>query len=258
MNLQNLRFTSFLLLTFGLWSAHGHCGLAQTPAPPAPQPTLKVFQLANAQAQELALVLRGILADSRLAVDERTNSIIISGEDERLNMASALIERLDSVANPPALPATQLDRQAVQVRVVWLVSGLQGERAAPAKDLEPVVGALAQLGIEDLRVVANSLVNVSGKDFTLLGTPVLDAPTRFEVTGTLDWAPPMQHPKLALDLDVREDRDGSPHAKDAQAAPRSLVSLASTIDAPFGQFVVLGAAPIGRLTSVFVVQVVQR
>lgn len=258
MNPWPLRFASFFLLSWGLCSAHVSRGWAQTPEPPPPQPTLKVFQLANAQAQELALVLRGLLADSRLAVDERTNSIIISGETERLNIAEALIERLDAVANPPALPATQLDRQAVQVRVLWLVSGLQGERAAPAKDLEPVIGALAQLGIEDLRVVANSLVNVSGKDFTLLGTPVLDAPTRFEVTGTLDWAPPMQHPKLALDLDVREDPGVSPGAKDAQAAPRNLVSLSSTIDAPFGQFVVLGAAPIGHLTSVFVVQVVQR
>ena len=257
MNLRTLRLASLLLLTFGLCSAHVSRGSAQAPTPP-PQRTLKVFQLANAQARDLAVVLQGVLGDSPLAVDERTNSIIVSGENERLNIAEALIERLDSVTNPAALPTARPDHPPVQVRVLWLVSGLKGDRAAPAKDLEPVVGALAKLGIEDLRVVANSLVNVSGKEFALLGTPLLDAPTRFEVTGTLEWAPPMHHPKLTLDLEVRVDRGASPGAKDAQLAPHKLVSLSSTIDAPYGQFVVLGASPIDEMTSVFVLQVVQQ
>lgn len=257
MNPRTLRFASLLLLAFGLGSAHVSHGWAQTPTPP-PQPALKVFQLANARAQELAQVLQGVLGKGRFAVDERTNSLILSSDNESLGVAEALIERLDSVANPAALPTARPDHPPVQVRVLWLVSGLKGDRAAPAKDLEPVVGALAKLGIEDLRVVANSLVNVSGTTFTLLGTPVLAAPTRFEVAGELVWQPHLQYPRLTLDLSVREDRPAPKDANNAQAAPHSLVSLSSTIDAPYGQFVVLGASPIDEMTSVFVLQVVQQ
>jgi hypothetical protein len=247
-------------IAVGLLLAATDIARAQAPAPSRPEPSIKVFTLVNAKAHDMATVLVSVIKDGRVAVDERTNAIILSGDAEALRIAEALIMRLDAEAaskqdppqGRPGVPSPVL------VRLIWMVSGLEEQRSAPAKDLKPIVSELAKLGIDNLQVVANALVNVRGNEFTLLGTPELEEPVRLEVTGILDWNSTDPHPLLNIDLDVRDDRGGPLGAKDANSSPRNLVRLSSAIDAPYGQFVVLGAAPLGKLTSVFVLQVVPK
>jgi hypothetical protein len=141
------------------------------------------------------------------------------------------------------------------VRLLWLVSGLKVERGtAPGKDLAPVVEELAHLGIADLRVVANAFVSVRGSQFTLQGTPELEGPVRLDMSGKLNWEA-ADRPVLGVELRVRGAENGSIDAKAATGSSPNVLSLSSAIDAPYGQFVVLGAAPIGNLNSVFVLQV---
>jgi hypothetical protein len=232
-----------------------------------PETEMRIFRLAHADAQDTAIVLEQFVNEGRLAVDQRTNSVLVSASPDVLSVVEAVIRNLDD--RPTQEKPAQLAARPVQVRLVWLVSGLKEQRSAPGKDLEPVVAELVQLGIADPRVVANALINVHGGDFTLLGTPRLapDWPVRLELAGRLEWGQ-ADHPALRVDLAVRADQGGPSGAKDAQGPPRNLLNLASTIDAPYGQFVVLGAAPLaelasvsaplGELTSVFVLQVVPK
>jgi hypothetical protein len=62
---------------------------------------LKIFSLENAVASEAAKVLETAVPvpqgdkPLRIAVDERTSSLIVSGSEEQLKIADALLMRLD-------------------------------------------------------------------------------------------------------------------------------------------------------------------
>ncbi|HZN35690.1 MAG TPA: secretin N-terminal domain-containing protein, partial [Pirellulaceae bacterium] len=61
-----------------------------------PEEELKIVQLKNASAPALATVLASVFQrEFRIAVDERTNSLLLRGSPERLVIAVALIARLD-------------------------------------------------------------------------------------------------------------------------------------------------------------------
>jgi type II secretory pathway component GspD/PulD (secretin) len=57
----------------------------------------KVFQLVNGSAPAMANVLSSVLQREgvRIAVDERTNTLVMRGEPLQLDIAQALIQRLD-------------------------------------------------------------------------------------------------------------------------------------------------------------------
>ena len=105
--------------------------------------TLRVFHLKNASADDAGQLVVQVLGDSlRMAVDERTNSLIVQGGDESLQQMEQLLMELDSQPAKAAPPsATQLP--PVQVRIFWLLSeGANGAppegRFADLKYLEPV------------------------------------------------------------------------------------------------------------------------
>jgi len=64
---------------------------------PEAEETIKVFQLVNGSAPAMANVLTGILPREgvRIAVDERTNTLLMRGDPGNLEVARALISRLD-------------------------------------------------------------------------------------------------------------------------------------------------------------------
>jgi type II secretory pathway component GspD/PulD (secretin) len=70
---------------------------AQAAAQPAAVPVLKVFALSKAQASELVKTLQPMFEGQkiRLAADVRSNSLIVHGTPEVIEVAAALIERLD-------------------------------------------------------------------------------------------------------------------------------------------------------------------
>jgi hypothetical protein len=189
-------------------------------------------------------ILQTLLND-RIAVDERTNSVIIHGSQENAIVAEAIALRLDAEASPKA------SRQML-VRVLWLVGG-SGEALtrldSPPKDLDTVVQELAKLGIINLRLAAQTIINASTvQPLDVHGSLVLPIPwaNRLSVTGTLsDAAGGM--PSLQVAIGVHHE---SPERGSVQ-----LCNIATQITTPPGHFVVLGVTPTESLTSVFVVQV---
>jgi type II secretory pathway component GspD/PulD (secretin) len=70
---------------------------AEAAAKPAALPVLKVFALTNAEASSLVKTLQPMFEGQkiRLAADVRTNSLVVHGTPEVIEVAAALIERLD-------------------------------------------------------------------------------------------------------------------------------------------------------------------
>jgi len=64
--------------------------------------TFKVFQVINGSAPALANVINGVLQrkDLRISVDERTNTLIMRGSSDQLDVARAIIARLDIPMKP--------------------------------------------------------------------------------------------------------------------------------------------------------------
>jgi len=221
---------------------------------------LKVFSLVNADATTIAETILELFDgdDAKISVDPRTNSIVATGSEGTLEVIEALILRLDTDKKGET-PSTTL-----QVRVVWLVGGLEGEEAAqPADDLKEVLDELAKLGVTGLRQAAQVLVNTAPSgDFQVSCAPRLDeGPTDMQIHGTLELKQGM--PVLDIEITgtllqnvpVRRSL-GERHPEQINRVQRGeLASLATKIAAPFGQYVVLGVTPAADLTSVFVVQV---
>jgi hypothetical protein len=76
-------------------------GAAQPPVPGRPL-GVKVFQLKHADAQRTADILTAILngRGARLAVDDRTNSVVLASDAATAELARALIARLDTPLPP--------------------------------------------------------------------------------------------------------------------------------------------------------------
>lgn len=85
---------------------------------------IKIFQLAHAAAQDVALVIGNLAtrqqADSlRLSVDENANSLIVSGTQAELDVLEKLIARIDQAGARKQVDIGEPEN--VIVRVSWLV-----------------------------------------------------------------------------------------------------------------------------------------
>ena len=74
--------------------------------PPLKDAEVKVFQLVHTPAGGAAAAIQSIFGDQqvRLGVDDRSNSLIVSGTADALNVVEAILLRLDESAdkkNPP-------------------------------------------------------------------------------------------------------------------------------------------------------------
>jgi hypothetical protein len=225
---------------------------------------VKVFTLIHADAAIVAETVSELFeaGDLSIGVDPVSNSVVAKGPEEALMVIEALLLRLDQSEGHEARRASSA---TFQVRVVWLVSGLEDQPPArPARELIEVFRELHEAGIEDVRQVGQAMVRtLAGGRFTIDSLPLLGKnPAELRVDGDL------------------EDRDGTPHldiqlsakhlvcvACDSdmpegaeEPVPRRLeyerlVNLKTEITAPFGHYVVLGVTPVGKTTSIFVVQV---
>src|SRR5262245_14179566 len=113
----------------------------------AQQSEIKVFALVNANAVDMLSVLQHLI-DGRIAVDQRTNSVIVQGTPETLKIAEALITRLDS----PAVQAEQFLSRVFPV---------------PKEKFATIV---AQLGVVEGTIMSDARSNtitVTGKRSTL-------------------------------------------------------------------------------------------
>jgi hypothetical protein len=114
----------------------------------------------------------------------------------------------------------------------------------PPEDLKKIVAELGKIGIDGLQLAAQAVFQtVANNEFDVQCSPVLDIPCQLTISGRF-----VQNPgdEKSLRLQV---------AARSEETNRVLCNLSTAIVAPLGRTVVLGSAPTGKTTSVFVVQV---
>ena len=230
--------------------------------PPVAEKQVRIFNLSNIEPDNALASALHLIDDANVSFDRGRGAVIAAGSESTLNAIEALLAQLDR--QPDRRTDTSPEKvNEYQVRLVWLVAGLKGEgvQSVPA-DLENVTRELAKIGITDLRMAAQLMINtLVGHDFTTTGTAQLGQPCIFELSGSIEFrqAPSSfagasneytgtasrtsQHPQLQLNVLATK-----------QNAKAILCQLKTTIKAPIGHSVVLGVTPLDSMTSVFVVQ----
>jgi hypothetical protein len=238
--------------------------------------TLKVFNLKNSDAETLARVIAQIIPGLNVAIDQRNNAIVVGGQKETLQSAETLLSRLDSTgAND------QSRHTPVSIRLVWLVEGDESA-APPAENLKGVVEELRHQGLKNLGQVAQAVVRSQyGNVFHISCSPLLEnKPTMLTADGTI-------MPGGELEIHVASARPGGPETAAFAPGPDMAAAMPSgdmpgagmRRVGPFRQssvevaekltdlnvhtafktneYIVLAVAPIGKITSVFVIQITE-
>jgi hypothetical protein len=137
-------------------------------APPPQGATFKIFSLRYSRAQQMANVLSQILGGTamRLAVDERTNSLLFYADENTCEMVETLLLRLDQAESEAKKVQPG---ETLQLRIVWLLDGLPDGQGNVVDDFvsSDVRLALEKLGFVDPKVVAqqvNTLTVGSNRD----------------------------------------------------------------------------------------------
>jgi hypothetical protein len=226
--------------------------LKELDMPPAAkdEQSVKIFNLVHADSVAAAKALTAIGPKGlRVSIDERTRSIIAAGSLDALEVAGALLSRLDEQLE------TAVTRY--EVRVIWLASGMTGEgRGEPlTDDLKDVSTELSRLGIKDPRQVGQMVVQTSSGGtlrgiFEVKSSPRFgDQAADFNASGSLALRADVL-PGLVMQIRLHTTRE-SPRTE------QTLNEINTQIVLPLKQYVVLATAPTGNLTSVFVVQVTE-
>jgi hypothetical protein len=191
--------------------------------------------------EALNLVLKGSQGD--FAVDPLRKLVILSASVQTYKAALALIDNLDQAGRLSSKDA------AVDVRVVWLASGLErNDAAAPPEDMKELLPALAKVGIDRPRLVAQTLIAATANaEFQTKGSARLDVPCQFSVTGRFA-------DKEMRTVEIAIQVTGGAAGK----GQGEICKLRTDISAPPGHFVVLGVTPTDTVTNVFVIQIIRR
>lgn len=187
-------------------------------------------------ARSMAKMLSELTA-VKLTVDEERGLILVAGDDDAVKQVKELMNLLDA-----PIQQQKASTKPLKLRVVWLSSGERSTKPL-TKDLEPIVGPLAKVGIADLGIVTQMLVDISQPDANF-GLQGLVDDNSIQVSGERkggDWKPTQLNVEIGL-------------------KPKSLkttVTVESSVTLSPGQMVVLGATPMGQTNAVFVVQLVE-
>ncbi|HLJ91855.1 MAG TPA: secretin N-terminal domain-containing protein [Gemmataceae bacterium] len=215
-----------------------------------PSRSVRVFQLGHPVAgTNLMGVLRLILPEGSFQVDEARNQVIVRSDQKSLDAVESVLQRLDAPQNRAA-------SAEVQVRLVWLASGLPGqEMRKPPDDMKPVLGELAKMGIKEPSLVTQTLVaTMPNADFTVQGEIGLGPRYRLSVSGIVQTQPDPSPYGLRIQISAAPVTAAGV-SPSAQPDP---IALSTSISTPPGQLVVLGMTPTATSTSVFVIQVLPR
>ncbi len=232
-------------------------------APREPEAETRVYRVKYADPSTVLAVLQTMLAGHggvRVALDPKTNSVVMAAPPEQLNTAAQLIERLDV---PDAGRAGAKSRMPCQFRIVWLASGVDpAANPAPTDDLKDVVEELSRIGVEGVRQVGQMVVNtLTDGQFQVSCSPLFNGePAQLGASGKfLGKEEPLQ---LSLQLTATQLAPAAPGRAGGPGfagAERRLVNLETVIAPRFdSSYIVLGVAPVGKVTSIFVVQATER
>lgn len=119
---------------------------------------LRAFTLKYVKPEEIGQALHNITGGGgpRIAVDERTNALLIAGTDKQMSVAEQLVQTLDQ----PGADQKGKSAETLQVRVVWIVDGLpdtEGKNVEPPYVSPQVLEGLMQLGFETPRVMCQQV-----------------------------------------------------------------------------------------------------
>ena len=228
--------------------------LDQVPLVPVDTRQIKIFSLVHVEPSSSLLKMLSVVdTDARVAFDPDRKIIVAAGSGAALDAIEAFLMRIDQL---PAgeRSAGETAPQELQVRIVWLAGDLENEPATmPPPDLENVVRELGKIGVSNLEMVAQIVVNATeGIPFTANGSARFTQPCSLKLSGTIGEVvrgtqgavAKSKDPQLELEISAVED---GPEV-------RHLGALQTTITAPVGQTVVLGVTPIQSKPSVFIVQ----
>jgi len=126
-------------------------------SPPIEDAEIKVFSLVSVKAPEVAKTLESLFgAQIRVAIDERTNALIVFGKGNALQAVEALLLRLDQ--SDSASPRGNAARSLL-LRVFWLADGLPKGEGQDAQKFLPaaVIKATERLGLEGPRLVTQTV-----------------------------------------------------------------------------------------------------
>jgi hypothetical protein len=180
---------------------------AQRKTPPPKDAEFKVFALRHSRAPEIGRVLSEILdgAVQRMAIDERTNSLLVLADKNTTAIVEALVTKLDESADGTIKEKAQFS-ETLQVRIVWLLDIDEGMEATDKLVSPQVVEALGELGFEHPKVVCQQVTTLTLGEENRRGqfhfqVPVLiqSQPWQFEGQGQIE---PMADSRFNLKFDL--------------------------------------------------------
>jgi hypothetical protein len=218
----------------------------------------KIFRLKNialnpALRDQLQVAVSN---QGRLAIDPLNNSVVVQDRRESLATIEALLRDLDRETGEKS-PASTL-----RLRLIWLVSGMERKASTPVPaDLKNVISDLSRFGIDGLQLAAQTIVQTVPNDqFRIECSPEMDNPCELSISGTFLNKP---NDARTLQLQVTATEQVQPGGIGGGGGGfggggflvRNLCNLNTTVTVPPGRTVVLGATPVRKMTSVFVLQV---
>jgi hypothetical protein len=211
------------------------------PMPPLENGQLKVYSLGAVPARAAAQTIESLFGSQvlRIAVDERSNSLIVYGKSDSLPAVDALLSRLDEAApaagREKSKQGTASAPKSVLLRVFWLADGQpEGVGQNPADFLpKSVVQATNKLGLEAPRLVSQTVNSLAvGREeavgfSTNVPAVLVNQPAGLDCDG-----------RLKLVSDDRVQLEMHVTVKGAAANCELRGSLAT----PLGHYMVLGTA----------------
>lgn len=136
---------------------------------------IKVFKLQYVRPDDIGQALQKITGGGgpRVAVDERTDALLIAGTDKQISVAEQLVKTLDQ----PGKAQGNTGPETLQVRIVWLLDKVGESSPEPKATIvtPQVLEALHELGFERPSVACQQLSTIT------LGTPGRGGDFHFQV-----------------------------------------------------------------------------
>jgi hypothetical protein len=205
--------------------------------------TFKVFSLRNSRAADAARILSEILggAVTRMAVDERTNSLLVFGDEDTMKIVEGLALKLDERSDQANIEIAQ-PGETLQLRIVWLLDGVDDGMDPTDQLVSPeVVDALHGLGFATPRVVCQQVTTLtlshnrgrSGEFNYAVPVLINSQPWHFEGHGQIEsMAEERFNLRFDLKFQQRIDADGKRMGQEGQ--------LGGSIYTPLGHYTVMG------------------
>jgi hypothetical protein len=211
------------------------------PLPPLENGQLKVYSLGAVPARAAAQTIESLFGSQvlRIAVDERSNSLIVYGKSDSLPAVDALLSRLDEAApaagREKSKQGTASAPKSVLLRVFWLADGQpQGIGQNPADFLpKSVLQATNKLGLEAPRLVSQTVNSLAvGREeavnfSTNVPAVLLNQPAGLDCDGRLKL---VSDDRVQLEMHV------------FVGGPAVNCELRGSLATPLGHYMVLGTA----------------